>query len=61
MFKLIVGKTQWLFDGRHVHQRAKFAAEILMRRQHVKTAELVPYGGMIADSIFYKLRSKKVN
>lgn len=44
MFKLIVGQTEWLYDGPKALKRAKFAARLMMRRLNVKTAYIVPYG-----------------
>jgi len=64
MYKLCVADLEWLYDetlhgqnaetGKPVHltalQRARRAAQLLMRRHNVKRAEVVPYL-MIGDSL----------
>jgi hypothetical protein len=45
MYKLVVGETQWLYDGPEAIRQATFAAHILMRRQGISVAFIVPYGG----------------
>ena len=43
MFKLICGTAEWLYEGPKAIHRAKFAAQLLMRRQGVKIAYITPY------------------
>ncbi len=43
MFKLTVGKLEWLYEGPKAVKRAKFAARIMMRRLGVKVAYITPF------------------
>lgn len=43
MFKLIVGKQEWLYEGPRAVHRAKFAAKLMLRRLNLQTAYITPY------------------
>jgi hypothetical protein len=44
MWKLVIGKLEWLYEGKNAVKRARFAAKLMLRRLNLKTAFIVPYG-----------------
>jgi hypothetical protein len=56
MFKLIIdGNLEWLYEGPNAVKRAKFAAKLMLRRLGLKTAYIMPYGGMQGETIIVGL------
>lgn len=56
MWKLILvpGEREWLYEGPRALHRARFAAKLMIRRLGLAHADIVPYGGFVAEPIRIK-------